>query len=266
MGDSTQSAAYAAQTGKTTVENNYLHSTQIDDFAAQIKGCEARGDCKQIINNMEQLSVAQQDQLIAVCAANPASCKEQFGDIPGNSMLVREAIDRVLGDDDVPWKMKTDMSVLLAQQMEAEGVVSSTEFAQRLQTIYGIAPEKATLLAGAALSAVTGGMGKGGKSGTAGSEASLPMGSKQNQMSQPKNPSYQPVRNAPAVISNREYSGHALDRMQDRGITPSVVENVIKNGSSKSSRGSTISHYDAVNNISVVTNSSGKVVTVKYGK
>ncbi|WP_260466945.1 hemagglutinin repeat-containing protein [Enterobacter cloacae] len=58
----------------------------------------------------------------------------------------------------------------------------------------------------------------------------LPMGSKRNPMNQPSNPSYQPVRNQPATISNREYSGHALDRMQDRGVTPSVVENTIKNG------------------------------------
>ncbi|EBP0013994.1 DUF4258 domain-containing protein [Salmonella enterica] len=85
-------------------------------------------------------------------------------------------------------------------------------------------------------------------------------------MNQPKNPSYQPVRNQPAVVNNRDYTGHALDRMQDRGITPTVVENVIKSGISTPSRGGTTSYYDSKNNISVVTNSTGKVVTVKYGK
>ncbi|HHX8743205.1 TPA: DUF4258 domain-containing protein, partial [Klebsiella pneumoniae] len=95
--------------------------------------------------------------------------------------------------------------------------------------------------------------------------ATLPMGSRYNQMNQPKNPSYQPVRNQPATISNREYSGHALDRMQDRGITPSVIENVIKNGKSTPSRNGTTVHFDPKNKVSVVTNSSGRVVTVKYG-
>ncbi|EOS1209822.1 TPA: contact-dependent inhibition toxin CdiA [Escherichia coli] len=95
--------------------------------------------------------------------------------------------------------------------------------------------------------------------------ATLPMGSRYNQMNQPKNPSYQPVRNLPATISNREYSGHALDRMQDRGITPSVIENVIKNGKSTPSRNGTTVHFEPENKVSVVTNSSGKVVTVKYG-
>ncbi|HGM6805326.1 TPA: hemagglutinin repeat-containing protein [Serratia marcescens] len=95
--------------------------------------------------------------------------------------------------------------------------------------------------------------------------ATLPMGSKRNPMNQPSNPSYQPVRNQPGTIRNREYSGHALDRMQDRGITPSVVENTIKNGKSTPSRGGTTVHFDPESKVSVVTNESGRVVTVKYG-
>lgn len=96
--------------------------------------------------------------------------------------------------------------------------------------------------------------------------AAFPMGSKRNPMNQPSNPSYQPVRNQPATISNREYSGHALDRMQDRGIIPSVVENTIKNGKSTPSRDGTTVHFDPENKVSVVTNESGRVVTVKYGE
>uniref|UniRef100_UPI002AA0B3E5 hemagglutinin repeat-containing protein n=2 Tax=Serratia TaxID=613 RepID=UPI002AA0B3E5 len=95
--------------------------------------------------------------------------------------------------------------------------------------------------------------------------ATIPMGSKRNPMNQPSNPSYQPVRNQPGTIGNREYSGHALDRMQDRGITPSVVENTIKNGKSTPSRGGTTVHFDPESKVSVVTNESGRVVTVKYG-
>ncbi|MDI3367577.1 hypothetical protein ACVWWU_002703 [Pantoea sp. PA1] len=113
---------------------------------------------------MEDLSLKQQEEMIAVCASNAPACKEKYGDIPANGMLVREAIDRVLGDD-VPSKMKNDMSSLLAQQIEAEGVVSSTEFASQLQSRYGIDPQRAAILAGAALGAITGGMGKGGKPG-----------------------------------------------------------------------------------------------------
>ncbi len=158
----TAGAVTGGQAGKNAVENNYLSAKQIDDFAARAKGCDARGDCGQIVKEMEDLSLKQQQELIAVCSTNPAACKEKYGYIPANGMLVREAIDRVLGDD-VPSKMKNDMSSLLAQQIEAEGVVSSTEFANRLQSIYGIDKQQAELLAGAALGAVTSGMSKGGK-------------------------------------------------------------------------------------------------------
>lgn len=36
--------------------------------------------------------------------------------------------------------------------------------------------------------------------------------------------------NSAKIINGRVFTGHALDRMQGRGITPSIVESVIKNG------------------------------------
>lgn len=66
--------------------------------------------------------------------------------------------------------MKNDLSVLLMQQMDESGIVSSTDFAQRLEKQYGLDSQRAEILAGAAMAAVTGGLGKGGKpaAGTAG--------------------------------------------------------------------------------------------------
>ncbi|WP_366065401.1 DUF4258 domain-containing protein [Halomonas sp. Mc5H-6] len=94
----------------------------------------------------------------------------------------------------------------------------------------------------------------------------LPLGSKRLQLNQPKSPEYQPVRNAPTSIAGREYSGHALDRMQDRGIMPSVIENTIRNGQSYPSRGGTTVFHSPKNNVSVVVNSKGDVVTTRYGR
>ncbi|WP_240151808.1 colicin E3/pyocin S6 family cytotoxin [Erwinia amylovora] len=149
-------------TEEVVVENNWLSSKQIDDFAAKAKGCDARGDCKQIVKEMEDLSLAQRNDLIVTCASDAAACKEKYGDIPANSLLVHEAIDRALGED-IPWSMKNDLSVLLMQQMDESGIVTSTDFAQQLQTIYGLDSQKAEILAGAAMAAVTGGLGKAGK-------------------------------------------------------------------------------------------------------
>ncbi|MFF8554809.1 DUF4258 domain-containing protein [Streptomyces sp. NPDC015501] len=75
------------------------------------------------------------------------------------------------------------------------------------------------------------------------------------------------ARNAPADIGGREYSGHALDRMQGRGFVPSVVEHTIETGESSPGRheGTSV-HYNPVDRFSVITNTeNGRVITVMGG-
>ncbi|MGE0669380.1 MAG: DUF4258 domain-containing protein [Parachlamydiales bacterium] len=69
-----------------------------------------------------------------------------------------------------------------------------------------------------------------------------------------------------SFIQGRSYGGHALDQMQNRGFTPSVVEETMQNGISAPNKvaGRTL-FYDFENNITVVTEDN-KVVTVIYGK
>jgi hypothetical protein len=75
-----------------------------------------------------------------------------------------------------------------------------------------------------------------------------------------------PGTNEPCVINGRPYSGHAVDKTQREGITPSVVENAIEYG--EDTVGSAVTrYYDPGNNVSViVANDSGVVVTVSRGK
>ncbi len=75
-----------------------------------------------------------------------------------------------------------------------------------------------------------------------------------------------PGTNTARDIGGRPYSGHALDRMQGRGIPPSAVEDAIANGQSVAARGGTTIHYSAENHISVVVGRNGRVVTVGYGR
>ena len=77
----------------------------------------------------------------------------------------------------------------------------------------------------------------------------------------------QAVRNTPEVIGGRNFSAHALDQMQNRGIMPSVVENTIKQGTSfPGNTAGTTGFFDAVNNVRVIVNSqNGTVVTVIRG-
>jgi hypothetical protein len=96
--------------------------------------------------------------------------------------------------------------------------------------------------------------------------ASAPVGSPRAQY---KNSKYQKTTHKGEEIKGRAYSGHALDQMQNRGIPPSVVEETINTGQpTKKMRdnNATIHYYDGSNNITVVLNEKGGVITVGYGK
>ena len=100
--------------------------------------------------------------MVSYCATNPATCEKKYGSVLADSLIVREAIDRAMGEK-LPLKMIYDLSALVMIQRDAEGFVSSTEFAQGLQAQFGWGAEKSELVAGAALGAL-GGIGKASKS------------------------------------------------------------------------------------------------------
>jgi RHS repeat-associated protein len=73
-----------------------------------------------------------------------------------------------------------------------------------------------------------------------------------------------PGTNRPQKINDREFTGHALDQMQGRGIPSSVVEDTIANGiPGPGNQPGTATHTNIGNGIQVVTNTSGDVITVK---
>ena len=104
-----------------------------------------------------------------------------------------------------------------------------------------------------------------GRSGVAKS-ARTPVGRSGQQNNFP-NPNAPKPRNAPETINGRDYSGHAIDRMQERGYTPSVIENALQNGArSAGNKPNTSLYTDTVNKLRVVTNSeTGNVITVIPG-
>ena len=97
--------------------------------------------------------------------------------------------------------------------------------------------------------------------------ASTPTGSKGNNLNV-ATPEGMTASNAPGSAGGRAYSGHAFDRMQGQGITPSAVENTITPANAVAGKvPGTTAYYDPVNNLTVITDSgSGRVVTVDYGK
>lgn len=75
----------------------------------------------------------------------------------------------------------------------------------------------------------------------------------------------QGVRNTPSVINGRKFTGHALDQMQNRGIlSPTAVNDVIKNPAKilpGNTPGTSVFIRD---NLKVVTNAMGDVLTVVW--
>jgi len=78
------------------------------------------------------------------------------------------------------------------------------------------------------------------------------------------NPGTPVPRNAPGVVNGRQYSGHAFDRMQERGFTPTVIENAVTTGRAvPGNKAGTLEIFDDVNGFSVIVNQqSGRVITV----
>ena len=62
--------------------------------------------------------------------------------------------------------------------------------------------------------------------------------------------------------NGRLYSGHALDRMQERGLVPSVVENTIQDAFLVGSEDGVSTYFDGDNGVTaIVDNETGNVIT-----
>ena len=72
--------------------------------------------------------------------------------------------------------------------------------------------------------------------------------------------------NAPANIGGRDYSGHALDQSQGRGVTPTVVDDAISSGSARPDSkypDTRTEHTSKDGKVIVITDTeSGRVITV----
>jgi hypothetical protein len=75
-----------------------------------------------------------------------------------------------------------------------------------------------------------------------------------------------PGTNKPTTIDGLDYSGHALDQMQGRGVPPSAVKDAVESGSSKPDKqypDSRTEHTSQDGRVRVITgNDSGRVITV----
>lgn len=109
------------------------------------------------------------------------------------------------------------------------------------------------------------GAGKGVKASKAADNvpASTPVGrsGKGNQLDVAGTGPGRPPHNSPATIGDREYSGHALDRMQERGLVPSVIEDTISTGASKAGNSPGTSVFTTNQAEVVIDDATGRIIT-----
>ena len=73
-----------------------------------------------------------------------------------------------------------------------------------------------------------------------------------------------PKTNSPTVINGRKFTGHSLDRMQGRGFTPSVVEDVIKHPTKILPGNKPGTRVYFGEKLKVILNEAGDVMTVIF--
>ncbi|MBO9354431.1 filamentous hemagglutinin N-terminal domain-containing protein [Bordetella petrii] len=146
-------AATSASSAATELANNALSLGELKFFAAEASTCRTLGTCDEIQQKYRDLSVENQEKMIALCAQDPAACRAQYGDFVEGVTDYRKELDAALGLD-IPADLKADLAIYLYQHQEAIGVALNTEIAAQLQEKYGLTSEAAGQLAAVGAAAV----------------------------------------------------------------------------------------------------------------
>lgn len=250
-GDTTSAANSVNQT-----QNNYLNHIQLESWLKGLKGCNGNQKCITRVNNAYQkLDKVQQESFANDCETNYnyQRCGQHIKNYYAGS-------EKYKGDTLFDPKLYSEIENLggLGTGSLRTGVTfNNDQFVSRYSRWQGDAAYREDGILGAiALGTV----------GVGGRAARTPVGRKGQQVDFP-NPNAPKPRNNPATINGINYSGHAIDRMQERGYTPTVIENAIRNGSrANGNKPNTIVITDSINNFRVIMNpKSNKVITVITG-
>ncbi|MBQ0215265.1 hemagglutinin repeat-containing protein, partial [Proteus vulgaris] len=78
ISDNSTGVANAAQAGKVVVENNWLSTNQLENFAHKARTCVGE-ECQQVIRDMVDANIRQQEEIKQICSTSPEQCKQQYG-------------------------------------------------------------------------------------------------------------------------------------------------------------------------------------------
>ncbi len=144
-----------ADSGERVYRYNFLKHAQVAEFVKESKQCKANRNCDEVQEKYREISLSQQDKLIAICATDSKKCHDQYQELVKDHDKFRKELDELAGGE-VPWRISLDAGPLLGQYVEAEGAVSQAGFAQAIKQKYGLDDEQASIVSAAALSAMGG--------------------------------------------------------------------------------------------------------------
>ncbi|MDF7680583.1 hemagglutinin repeat-containing protein [Enterobacteriaceae bacterium ESL0689] len=134
-GDSTAAAVVGAQAGKTTVENNFLNSTETRALDKELSDCKASGgDCQKVVEKYLEISNKKSKELTEACTGGGVTCVSWEELIQGATNVANDAnplqirLDEKLKDPDaaalVNYLNGTDLKFLNDNITQGDRVLS----------------------------------------------------------------------------------------------------------------------------------------------
>ncbi|MDU9407349.1 DUF637 domain-containing protein [Pseudomonas sp. zfem001] len=147
----------AAWVTKNATQYNFMGHQELDEFVADAQVCEARGNCDEVRQKFRDISLGGDDALGALCATDPASCIELYGDLAHDRLSLQERISKLYFDDSIPSVLKRDLHVYQMQNMSAVGTLTKAQVQISLEN-QGLSSDTAQLGAMVAAAAASGGL------------------------------------------------------------------------------------------------------------
>ncbi|WP_337051419.1 VENN motif pre-toxin domain-containing protein [Proteus terrae] len=174
ISDNSTGVANAAQAGKVVVENNWLSTSQLENFAHKARTCVGE-ECQQVIRDMVDANIRQQEEIKQICSTSPEQCKQQYGYLVEQWNAFDTAIKHLAADKSLPDDFRDYLPAVYMLSMDATGITVEHQWAKRFEAI-GLEPETAGLIAMALPGMINGGSGK----GTTNKQTSIPVVKQRN--------------------------------------------------------------------------------------
>ncbi|WP_193014346.1 MULTISPECIES: VENN motif pre-toxin domain-containing protein [Gammaproteobacteria] len=164
ISDNSAGVANAAQAGKVVVENNFLSTNQLENFAHQARNCVG-DECQKIIRDMVDTNVKQQEEIKQICSTSPEQCRQKYGYLVEQWNAFDTAIKHLAADKSLPDEFRDYLPAVYMLSMDATGITVEHQWAKRFEAM-GLEPEAAGLIAMALPGMINGGSGKGNRGTT----------------------------------------------------------------------------------------------------